>query len=138
MYHKGKFVGHLKIYSPDEYLSKEYFYGKSRYIEIEYNHFRLYQVRYYNSNGDILCFQEFYREPKESNKWLNFRNSLLEMNISKKQLELYDSFVEKDEKNRKKHPELTNELFEKMKVGVNTIHDDRLLFKDMRKGWWLR
>ena len=135
---KGEFVGHLKIYRPDEYLSKECFYGKSRYIEIEYNNFRLYQVRYYNSNGDILCFQEFYREPKESNKWISFRNSLLGMNISKKQLELYDSLVEKDEKNRKKHPELTNELFEKMKIGLNTIDDDRLLSEDMRKGRRLR
>jgi len=108
--------------------------GKMNGLYIEYIGFRHYTIQYLN-DGESVCYKEIYREDKNSKEWTRLRKSLIELDIPKEQLYKFDALRDYDEVMRKKHPDITNHLWEKRKAGVKV--DEEELFNDLQLGWGL-
>ena len=103
-------------------LQSESFYKNDKLngLSIRYIGFRHFDISLMK-NGETIrlnnggfCFQEFYREDRDSKKYREFRNTLKTYGLSQTQLYKYDSVLEYDKMLRKKYPHITNYEFKKM------------------------
>ena len=103
-------------------LQSESFYKNDKLngLYIRYIGFRHFDISLMK-NGETMrldnggfCFQEFYREDRDSKKYQEFRNTLKNYGLNQNQLYKYDSILEYDKMLRKKYPHITNHEFKKM------------------------